>query len=52
MREHGFCHPQDVYASGHPRPGEEPIFSIRCVCSCHMRIVSPTAPPREGRRIH
>ncbi|MCH0538446.1 hypothetical protein I3F58_02485 [Streptomyces sp. MUM 203J] len=33
---HHLCHPQDVYASDRPGPGEEPVFSIRCACACHQ----------------
>ncbi|WP_240135097.1 hypothetical protein [Streptomyces sp. MUM 178J] len=43
LDEHSFCHPQDVYVSGTPFPGERPVFSLRCACACH------NAPPPEGR---
>ncbi|MCH0540521.1 hypothetical protein I3F58_13250 [Streptomyces sp. MUM 203J] len=32
---HHYCHPQAVYASDTPRPGEDPLFAIRCTCECH-----------------
>ncbi|MFJ8692189.1 hypothetical protein [Streptomyces roseolilacinus] len=42
MAFHQYCHPQDVYASETPRPGERPLFSITCTCECHK-----IPPPRD-----
>ncbi|WP_236240735.1 hypothetical protein [Streptomyces sp. CC228A] len=37
LGEHRQCHPQDVYATDRPRPGERPLFSVTCTCTCHER---------------
>ncbi|WP_175408532.1 hypothetical protein [Streptomyces sp. TRM64462] len=39
--EHSFCHPMAVYASDHPHPGEQPVFSITCTCTCHEGVSLP-----------